>query len=136
MNTLDIKVRFFFHRLIRRTKSLLLRLGCYFISSWYFIDSDCICTPGKVLKLDRIYTYKEGDNVEIVRLTNVHTERRYLYCSLFFFTMNKIITVRQTMLKDAPVIWSIAENGEFDEIMSIRLWNAANKEEELLEFDF
>lgn len=136
MNTLDIKVQFFFHRLRRRTKSLLLRLGCYFISSWYFIDSDCICTPGKVLKLDRIYTYKEGDNVEIVRLTNVHTERRYLYCSLFFFNMNKIITVRQTMLKDAPVIWSISENGEFDEIMSIRLWNAVNKEEELLEFIF
>lgn len=136
MNTLDIKVQFFFHRLRRRTKSLLLRLGCYFISSWYFIDSDCICTPGKVLKLDRIYTYKEGDNVEIVRLTNVHTERRYLYCSLFFFNMNKIITVRQTMLKDAPVIWSISENGEFDEIMSIRLWNAVNKEEELLEFNF
>lgn len=136
MNTLDLKVQFFFHRLRRRTKSLLLRLGCYFISSWYFIDSDCICTPGKVLKLDRIYTYKEGDNVEIVRLTNVHTERRYLYCSLFFFNMNKIITVRQTMLKDAPVIWSISENGEFDEIMSIRLWNAVNKEEELLEFIF
>lgn len=54
----------------------------------------------------------------------------------FFFNMNKIITVRQTMLKDAPVIWSISENGEFDEIMSIRLWNAVNKEEELLEFDF
>lgn len=136
MNTLDLKVQFFFHRLRRRTKSLLLRLGCYFISSWYFIDSDCICTPGKVLKLDRIYTYKEGDNVEIVRLTNVHTERRYLYCSLFFFNMNKIITVRQTMLKDAPVIWSISENAEFDEIMSNRLWNAVNKEEELLEFDF
>ena len=136
MNTLDIKVQFFFHRLRRRTKSLLLRLGCYFISSWYFIDSDCICTPGKVLKLDRIYTYKEGDNVEIVRLTDVHTERRYLYCSLFFFNMNKIITVRQTMLKDAAVIWSLSDNGEFDEIMSFRLWNEVNMEEELLEFDF
>ena len=40
------------------------------------------------------------------------------------------------MLKDAPVIWSISENAEFDEIMSNRLWNAVNKEEELLEFDF
>jgi hypothetical protein len=89
-----------------------------------------------VLKLDRIYTYKEGDNVEIVRLTNVHTERRNLYCSLFFFSMNKIVTVRQTMLKNAPVLWSLSDNREFDEIMSIRLWNEVNKEEELLEFDF
>jgi hypothetical protein len=88
------------------------------------------------LKLDRIYTYKEGDNVEIVRLTNVLTERRYLYCSLFFFNRNKIITVRHTILKDAPVIWSLSDNGEFDEIMSLRLWNTVNKEEELLEFDF
>ncbi len=115
---------------------LLLRLGCHFFSSWYFIDNNCICTPGKVLKLDRIYTYKEGDNVDIVRLTDVHTERRYLYCSLFFFSMNKVINVRQTMLKDAPVIWSLSDNGEFDEIVSIRLWNAVNKEKELLEFDF
>ena len=88
------------------------------------------------MKLDRIYTYKEGDNVDIVRLTDVHTERRYLYCSLFFFSMNKVINVRQTMLKDAPVIWSLSDNGEFDEIVSIRLWNAVNKEKELLEFDF
>ena len=50
--------------------------------------------------------------------------------------MNKIITVRQTMLKDAPVLWSLSDNREFDEIMSIRLWNEVNKEEELLEFDF
>jgi hypothetical protein len=40
------------------------------------------------------------------------------------------------MLKDAPVIWSLSDNGEFDEIMSLRLWNTINKEEELLEFDF
>jgi hypothetical protein len=89
-----------------------------------------------VLKINRIYTYKEGDNVEIVRLTNVHTERRYLYCSLFFFSMNKIITVCQTMLKDAPILWSLSNNREFDELMSIKLWNEVSKEEELLEFDF
>jgi hypothetical protein len=49
--------------------------------------------------------------------------------------MNKIITVRQKMLKDAPVQWSLFDNREFDEIMTIRLWNEVNKEEELLEFD-
>jgi len=89
-----------------------------------------------VLKLNRIYTYREGVNVEIVRLTDVHLERRYLYCSLFFFSINKIITVRQTMLKDAPILWYLSDNRKFDEIMSIRLWNEVNKGEELLEFDF
>jgi hypothetical protein len=130
------KVRLYELFFKEKIKGCLLRLGCHFFSSWYFIDNNSICTPGKVLRLNKIYTYKEGDNVEIVRLINVHTERRYLYCSLFFFTWNKIITVRQTMQKDTPVIWSLSDNGEFDEIMSIRLWNAVNKEEELLEFDF
>jgi len=136
MMKMNYKVRFYILSLKEQIKGGLLRLGCHFFSSWYFIDSNSICTPGKVLRLDRIYTFKEGDNVEIVRLTNIHTERMYLYCSLFFFSMNKIITVHQTMLKDAPIIWSLSDNKEFDEIMSIRLWNEANKEEELLEFDF
>ena len=136
MLTIDYKVRLHILYLKEKINGCLLRLGCHFFSTWYFIDNNCICTPGKVLKLDRIYTYKEGENVDIVRLTNVHIERRYLYCSLFFFSMNKTVTVRQTMLKDAPVIWSLSDNGEFDEIMSFRLWNAVNKKEELLEFDF
>ena len=88
----------------------------------------------------RFYTYKVGENVDIVRLTNVHIERRYLYCSLFFFSRNKIITIRQTLLKDDPILWNLSDNKEFDEIMFIRLWNDVNKEvnkgEELLEFDF
>jgi len=50
--------------------------------------------------------------------------------------MNKIITVRQTMLKDAPIIWSLSDNKEFDEVMSIRLWNEVRKDENLLEFEF
>jgi len=89
-----------------------------------------------VLKLNRIYTYREGNNVEIVRLTDVHIERRYLYCSLFFFSSNKIITVRQTMLKDAPILWNLSDNRAFDGIMSIRLWNEVSKDEDLLEFEF
>jgi hypothetical protein len=71
-----------------------------------------------------------------VRLTNVHLERGYLYCSLFYFSRNKIITVRQSMLNGAPVLWTLSDNREFDEAMSIRLWNEANKGQELLEFDF
>jgi len=89
-----------------------------------------------VVKLDGIYTFKEDEDVDIVRLANVHLERGYLYCSLFFFSRNKIITVRQTMLKGAPVLWTLSDNREFDEVMSIRLWNEVSKEEELLEFDF
>lgn len=136
MLTMNYKVRLYILSLKKKIKCSLLRLGCHFFSSWYYIDCDCICTTGKVLKLNRIYTYREGDNVDIVRLTNIHIERRYLYCSLFFFSMNKIITVRQTMLKDAPVLWSLSDNREFDEVMSNRLWNEVNKEVGLLEFDF
>ena len=40
------------------------------------------------------------------------------------------------MLKGAPVLWTLSDNREFDEVMSIRLWNEVSKEEELLEFDF
>jgi hypothetical protein len=89
-----------------------------------------------VVKLDGIYTFKEDGDVDIVRLVDVHLERGYLYCSLFFFSRNKIITVRQTMLKGVPVLWTLSDNREFDEVMSIRLWNEANKGQELLEFDF
>ena len=136
MMKINYNVRLNILNLKELVKGGLLRLGCHFFSSWYFINNDCICTTGNVLKINRIYTYKEGNNVEIVRLTNVHTERRYLYCSLFFFSRNKIITVRQTMLKDAPVIWSLSDNKEFDELMSIKLWNEVSRAENLLEFDF
>jgi len=130
------RVLLLYHRFKYQLFSWVLRFACDLFSSWYFIDNDCICTTGKVLKLNRIYTYKESDNVDIVSLTNVHSERRYLYCSLFFFSKNEIITVRQTMLKGAPIIWSLSDNKEFDELMSIKLWNEVSKEEELLEFDF
>jgi hypothetical protein len=40
------------------------------------------------------------------------------------------------MLKGAPVLWSLSDNKEFDELMSFRLWHDANKGQELLEFDF
>jgi hypothetical protein len=136
MKSIQYRIMFFCFSLRNQLISWFLRLGCYFFSTWYYIDNDSINTPGKVIKLNRIYTYREGENVEIVRLTNVHIERRYLYCSLFFFSSNKIITVRQTMLKDAPILWNLSDNKEFDEIMSIRLWNEVNKGEDLLEFDY
>lgn len=104
----------------KRIKGCFLRLGCYFFSSWYFIESDCICTAGQVLKLNQIYTYKENEYVDIVRLTNVHIERGYLYCSLFFLSKNELITVRHSLLKGVYIIWRLMDNEEFDELMSIR----------------
>jgi hypothetical protein len=39
------------------------------------------------------------------------------------------------MLKGTTVLWILSDNKEFDELMSFRLWNDANKGQELLEFD-
>ncbi len=136
MKLLQYRILLIYHSLKYRVKSWLLRVGCWFHSSWFYIDNDSILTTGKVVKLDGIYTFKEDGDVDIVRLVDVHLERGYLYCSLFFFSRNKIITVRQTMLKGVPVLWTLSDNREFDEVMSIRLWNEANKGQELLEFDF
>jgi hypothetical protein len=136
MTILKIKIRFIFHCLRRQIKSCLLRLGCHFFSSWYYIDSDSICTSGNVLKLNGLFTYQENDLVDIVRLTNVHIERGFLYCSLFFTSKNEIITVRHTMQKGTYVLWRLTDKEEYDELMSRKLWYEVTKDEELLEFDF
>jgi hypothetical protein len=131
---IHVKWEFFLHCLWRSLKGVLLRLGCTFNSKWLYLNHNSICTIGQVLKINNIYTYKEGSNIDIVRLTDVHIERGYLYCSLFFFSKNKIITVRQTLQKDAYIIWRLMDREEFDEIMSIRLWHEVNKEDEFLDF--
>jgi hypothetical protein len=136
MSTLDIKIRFFFHCLRKQIKSWFLRLGCYFFSSWYYLESDCICTTGKVLKLNSLFTYQENGFVDIVRVTYVQIERGYLYCSLFFTSKNKIITVRHTLQKGTYVLWRLMDKEEYDELMSMRLWEEVNRADELLEFDF
>ncbi|HOU96994.1 MAG TPA: hypothetical protein PLN06_10320 [Bacteroidales bacterium] len=115
---------------------MLLRVGCYFHPSWFHIDNDSICTTGKVIRLEKIYTYEEEGNFDIVRLTDVHFERGYFFCSLFFFSKNQIVTVRHTFLKGTKVAWRLLDNKEYDELMSMRLWQQVSKEEELLEFDF
>jgi hypothetical protein len=136
MRSLNYKVQFFIQSLRMRLKAFLLRLGCHFISSWYVIKSGCICPTGQVVKLNHIYAYEDNEQVDIVRLTDIHFERGYLYCSLFFFSKNQIITVRHTLMKGTKAIWRLLDNREFDEKMSIRLWNEVNEEVELLEFDF
>jgi len=40
------------------------------------------------------------------------------------------------MLKDAPVLWSLSDNSEFDEVMSRKLWQEVENFEDLLEFDY
>lgn len=117
-----IRWHFFLHCRVKSFKGLLLRIGCTFNSGWHHINHNSLCTIGQVLKINKLYTYKEGGVVDIVRLTDVHIERGYLYCSLFFFSKNEIITVRQIMQKDSYIIWYLMENEEFDEAMSMRLW--------------
>jgi hypothetical protein len=136
MCTLYIEIRFFLHCLRKQLKSWFIRLGCHFYSSWYLIESDNICTTGKVLKLNSLYAYQENGFVDIVRLTDVLIERGYMFCSLFFTSKNKIITVRHIIKKDTFILWRIRDIEEFDEIMSRRLWDEVTKDEELLEFDF
>ena len=136
MKILQYRKLLLYHSLKYRVKSWLLRVGCWFHPSWFYINNDSILTTGKVVKLNGIYTFKEDEDVDIVRLANVHLEKGYLYCSLFYFSRNKIITVRHTMLKGAPVLWTLADNRDFDEAMSIKLWNEVSKDEDLLEFDF
>ncbi|MCU0473246.1 MAG: hypothetical protein MUC93_07760 [Bacteroidales bacterium] len=130
----NYKVRLYILNLKEKLKGCLLKLGCHFFSSWYFIKGDCICTTGKVLKLNNIYTYKENGYVDIVRLVDVHIERGSLYCSLFFFSKNKNITVCHSLLKKTYIIWHIMDNKEFDEIMSKRLWQKVHRQDELWEF--
>jgi hypothetical protein len=136
MSTLYINIRFFLHCLRKQIKSWFLQLGCHFFSSWFHIESDSICTTGNVLKINSLFTYQENGFVDIVRLTNVHIERGYLYCSLFFTSKNKLITVRHTMQNGTYVLWRIMDIEEYDELMSRKLWYEVTKDEELLEFDF
>jgi hypothetical protein len=89
-----------------------------------------------VLKLNKIYTYREGGDVEIVRLINVYINKGYLYCSLYLFSKNIITTVSQNMHKDVPIIWQILENEAYDEEMSMKLWKEVDTETEFFEFDF
>ncbi len=120
---LCIKWQLFLHCLKKQLKSWFLQLGCHFFSSWYYIESDNICTTGKVLKINSLYTYQENGFVDIVRVTDVLIERGYILCSLFFTSKNKIISVRHTLQKGTYVLWRLMDNEEFDEIMSRRLWS-------------
>jgi len=74
--------------------------------------------------------------VDIVRLVDVYCDKGYLYCTLYFFKRNQIITISQVLQPGSFIIWQIMDNREYDEIMSRKLWRGVNELEELLEFDF
>lgn len=115
---------------------LLLRLGCLFIHTWHFVDHDSICITGNILKLNNLYTSKESSDVDIVRLVDVYQDTGYLYCTLYFFKRNQIITISQVLQPGSFIIWQIMDDRDYDEIMSRNLWREVNELEELLEFDF
>lgn len=135
LSTLYIKWRFFLHCQRRLLKGWFLKLGCHLFSTWHCLKHSSIWTTGQVLKIGNIYTYQEGGYVDIVRLLDVHTDKGYLYCTLYFFTRNKIATVSQILNPDDYVIWRIMDNEEYDERMSMRLWQEVNKDD-LLEFGY
>jgi hypothetical protein len=127
MYTLYRRLQFFLKYQGKSLKGLLLRIGCHFFSIWYGIKCNSICTTGQVLKIGNIYTYQEGGYVDIVRLLDVYKDKGHLYCTLYFFTRNKITTVSQILNHDDYTIWRIMENEEYDEIMSRRLWSEVDK---------
>ncbi len=133
---LFIKLQFFLKCHIISLHGLLLRFDCLFISTWHYLDHDSIYTIGNVLKLNYIYTFRENGNVHIVRLIDVYCVKGYLYCSLYFFNRNQIITVSQIMKPRDYFIWQIMDNREFDEFMSRKLWQEVTKQDDLLDFGF
>lgn len=136
MWTLCIKVRFFLHCQGKSLESLLLRFGCLLFSTWHYIKHNSICTNGYVLKVNNIYTFKEGNHIDIVRLLDVFKDKNYLYCTLYFFNENRVATVSHIIYPDDYLIWQILENREFDEIMSRRLWREVDKRDDNVEFAF
>jgi len=134
--TLYIKCRFFLHCQVKSLKGLLLRLGCLLFSTWHYIKHNSICTNGYVLKVNNIYTFKEGNHIDIVRLLDVFKDKNYLYCTLYFFNENRVATVSHIIYPDDYLIWQILENREFDEIMSRRLWREVDKRDDNVEFAF
>jgi hypothetical protein len=136
MRTLYTNFRFSLHCKWQSLKCFLLRFCCQFFSKWYYLKHNSICTTGHILKVNNIYTYKEGRYVDIVRLLDVVVDKQYVYCTLYFFNENKIATVSQRLYPDDYTIWQIMENKEFDEIMSRRLWREVNKEDDLLDFAY
>ena len=85
IRTLYTKWRFFLHCQVKSFEGLLLRFSCLLFSTCHYIRHNSICTNGYILKLNNIYTFKEGNHIDIVRLLDVFKDKNYLYCTLHFF---------------------------------------------------
>lgn len=81
-----------------------------------------------------VITYVERGYVDIVRLLEVYIDKGYVYCNLYFFTKNKISTVSQMFNTHKYATWRIMDNEEYDERMSMRLWQEVDKGDDLLDF--
>jgi hypothetical protein len=91
---------------------------------------------GQVVKVNSIYTFVEEGDSDIVGMLDVYQAKGYLYCSLYFFTRNKIATVSQIFNPDVYGIWSIMDNEEYNKRLSIRLWQEVDKDDDLLDFTY
>jgi hypothetical protein len=76
----------------------------------------------------------EGGYVDIERLLEVYINKGYVFCTLYFLTKNKILTVSQILNPDDYKIWRIMDNEEYDERMSMRLWQEMDMDDDLLDF--
>jgi hypothetical protein len=74
----------------------------------------------------------ESGFVDIVRLLDVRIDKGSVYCTLYFFTENKIATVSQRLNPDDYTIWRIMDNEEYDERMSRTLWQEVTERDTLL----
>ena len=72
--------------------------------------------------------------VDIVGLLEVYIDKGYVYCTLYFFTKNKILPLSQILKPDDYTIWRIMDNEEYDERMSMRLWQEVDKDDDILDF--
>jgi len=136
MCTLWIRIRFFLHCPSKQLKFWFLRLACIFHPSWHYLNHSSICTTGNILRIGKIYTYKESGYVDIVRLLGVFKDGQYIYCTLYFFKEKQITTVDQRINPDDYIIWQIMDEKEYSEIMRNSLWPKPIKEEQLLELEF
>jgi len=134
VRSLCVKWQFFLHCQKKTVNGWFLKLGCHYFSTWHYLKHNSICTTGQVVKVNNIYTFEEEGVIDIVRMLDVYQASGYLYCTLYFFTRNKIATVSQILNPDDYKIWRIMDNVEYDGIMSRRLWSEVDKEDNLCEF--
>ena len=134
IRSLYIKWQFLVHCQKKTVNGWFLKLGCHYFSTWHYLKHNSICTTGQVVKVNNIYTFEEEGVIDIVRMLDVYQASGYLYCTLYFFTRNKIATVSQISNPDDCGIWRIMNNEEYDERMSMHLWQEVDTDDDLLDF--